>query len=264
MPGTHGTPMHWHCHTLFNRMPPGATAGGIAVVIDVLRATTTIATALAHAALRLKPVATIAEARAAAAAAGPGTLLGGERGGLPIPGFDLGNSPLEYTAARVAGRSIVITTTNGTAAMHACRDARDLVAAALVNRTAVAAAVRRLASARGIAEVHLVCAGTDGIETAEDVLAAGAILAAAGAATARVDSLDPQAAAALDRFLAIDGGPDERTTRLVAAFEAAPGGRNLLDLGMAADLRAAAAIDAFTVVPRLDPTDGWLVNTPSA
>jgi 2-phosphosulfolactate phosphatase len=252
--------MRWHCHELFNRMPPGATAGGIAVVIDVLRATTTIATALAHNARRLKPVATIDEARAAAAAAGPDTLLGGERGGLPIPGFDLGNSPLEYTADRVAGRSIVITTTNGTAAMHACRDARELVAAALVNRTAVAAAVRRLAVARGIDEVHLVCAGTDGVETAEDVLAAGAILAAA-MVDAPTDRLDPRSAAAVEEYLALERGSVDRTTRLVAAFAAAPGGRNLLDLGMTADLAAAAAVDAFTVVPRLDPVGGWLVHS---
>jgi 2-phosphosulfolactate phosphatase len=257
--------MQWHCHDLFNRMPPGATAGGIAIVIDVLRATTTMATALAHGALRIKPMATIDDARAAAALAGPGTLLGGERGGLPIPGFDLGNSPLEYTTARVAGRSIVITTTNGTAAMHACRDARELLAGALVNRSAVASTVRRLAAAEGIHDVHLVCAGTDGVVTAEDVLAAGAILAAA-ADNATSDSLDPAAQAALESYRSIEGGADDRMTRLLAAFAAAPGGRNLLDLGMAADLTAAAAVDAFDVVPRLDPLDpldpvgGWLVH----
>lgn len=257
--------MHWHCHTLFNRMPPGASAGGIAIVIDVLRATTTMATALAHGALRIKPTATIDDARAAAALSGPGTLLGGERGGLPIPGFDLGNSPLEYTTARVTGRSIVITTTNGTAAMHACRHARELLAGALVNRTAVASTVRRLIAVEGIHDVHLVCAGTDGVVTAEDVLAAGAILAAAAADTASSDSLDPAAQAALESYRSIEGGAGDQTTRLLTAFAAAPGGRNLLDLGMAADLTAAAAVDAFDVVPRLDPLDpvgGWLVHRP--
>jgi 2-phosphosulfolactate phosphatase len=258
--------MRWHCHDLFNRMPPGATAGGIAVVIDVLRATTTIATALAHGALRIMPAATIDAAREAAAAGGPGTLLGGERGGLPIPGFDLGNSPREYTAERVAGRSIVITTTNGTAAMHACRDARELLAAALVNRRAVAAAVRHLAARTGGHEVHLVCAGTDGEVTAEDLLAAGAILDAAAAdAAAATDRLDPRAVAVLGDYRALRRRHDaDPTAGFVAAFAAAPGGRNLLELGMAADLTAAAAVDTVAVVPRLDRDSGWLVSGPSA
>ena len=96
-------------------MPVGATAGGIAVVIDVLRASTTMITAVANGAARVIPVADVAEARRIAAEAGPTALLGGERGGVRIAGFDLGNSPLEYRRAGVAGRTLVITTTNGTA-----------------------------------------------------------------------------------------------------------------------------------------------------
>jgi len=114
--------MHWHCHELYNRIPQGSVAGGIAVVIDVLRASTTIITALAHGAAGVRPALTTEQARelAAGSGAGPAMLLGGERGGLRIDGFDLGNSPLEYAPARVAGRRIVITTTNGTAALDAC------------------------------------------------------------------------------------------------------------------------------------------------
>jgi len=161
-------------------MPEGAVAGGIAVVIDVLRASTTIITALANGAARVRPMADVAAARASAAALGPGTVLGGERGGVRIDGFDLGNSPAEYARDRVAGRSLVITTTNGTAALAACRAAREIVVGAIVNRSAVVAAVRRLAAAAADCDaVHLVCAGTDGAVTAEDVLAAGAILDAA-------------------------------------------------------------------------------------
>ena len=254
--------MRWHCHELFHRMPQGATAGGIAVVIDVLRASTTIITALAHGATRVRPVPGLDEARAAAAAAGPGTLLGGERGGVRIDGFDLGNSPLEYAAARVAGRSLVVTTTNGTAALAACLDAREVLVGAIVNRTAVAAAVRALAARHDSADAHLVCAGTDGVVTAEDLLGAGAILDAAARLPGGADDhLDAAAASALEGFRATVRQPHvSPAAALAAAYATAPGGSNLLDLGMAADLPACAAIDSLATVPRLDRASGWLVS----
>lgn len=247
--------MHWHCHELFHRMPSGATAGGIAVVIDVLRASTTIVAALARGATAVLPRRSIEEALAAAADH-PGAVLGGERGGLKIAGFDLGNSPLEYTADRVAGRPVVITTTNGTAALAACQAAAEVLVGAVVNRAAAAAAAGRLAAERSCHAVHLVCAGTDGEVTDEDVLAAGAILDAAGPEA----HLDEPARAARDRFrgLAATGraGLEER---IATAFRTCRGGENLIALGMAADLAAAAAIDSLAIVPRLDRRGDRLV-----
>ncbi|MFN9368600.1 MAG: 2-phosphosulfolactate phosphatase [Planctomycetia bacterium] len=251
-------PLHWHCHELFHRMPPGAVAGGIAVVIDVLRASTTIATALAHGATRVRPVPGIDEARSVAAALGSGGLLGGERGGVRIAGFDLGNSPLEYTCDRIAGRPLVITTTNGTAALAACRSAREVLVGAVVNATAVAVAVRHLAAATGATDAHLVCAGTDGSSSGEDLLGAGAILAAAAAAGSD-DVLDDTARAARVEFDRVLAAADPRGT-LVAEFRRAPGGANLVALGMEADLVACAARDSIGAVPRLEPATGWLVE----
>lgn len=245
--------MQWYCHDCFHRMLPGATAGGIAVVIDVLRASTTIATALAHGASAVLPRRSIDEALAARADH-PGALLGGERGGVRIAGFDLGNSPAEYAAERVAGRPVVITTTNGTAALAACHDAAEVLVGAMVNRAAVAAAAHRLATEQNAAAIHLVCAGTDGLVTDEDVLAAGAILDAAGSDPAAVhDTLDPAARAArrLYRDLAA-AGRDGLAARIALAFRTCRGGENLLALGMEADLAAAAAIDSLAMVPRLD------------
>jgi len=247
--------IQWRGHHQFNRMPPGATAGGIAVVIDVLRASTTMITALARGASRIVPVADVDEARRLAATIAPPPLLGGERGGVRIPGFDLGNSPLEYTADRVAGRTVVITTTNGTAALHASRDAAEIVVGGIVNRAAVAETVRRLSRTAGT--VHLVCAGTDGVVSAEDVLAAGAILDAA-AADACGDELDEAAQEALALFRRV-AAHDDVPARLVQEFHRSPGGANLVELGMAIDLPVAAAIDAFTVVPRLDRASGSLI-----
>jgi len=264
---TPDTSMHWHCHELFHRMPPGAVAGGIAIVIDVLRASTTIVTALTHGAAGVRPVLTIDEARALAASGGPGSdmLLGGERGGRRIDGFDLGNSPLEYAPARVAGRRIVITTTNGTAALNACTSAAEVLIGGIVNRSAVAARARSLAMVHGTANVHLVCAGTDGHVTEEDLLAAGGILDAASRLPgAERDSLDAAATAALDTFRSVlsAAARAEAATAIAAAFATSRGGRNLIDLGMQADLPTAAAIDSLTVVPRLVRDDfhaGWLL-----
>ena len=257
-------------------------------MIDVLRASTTIITALAHGAVGVRPVLTIDEARALAARggaghsarsgsevgpdagpdAGPDVLLGGERGGLRIDGFDMGNSPLEYSRARVAGRRVVITTTNGTAALDACGRAAEVLIGAIVNRAAVAARARQLAEARGGADIHLVCAGTDGQVTEEDLLAAGAILDAASYLPgASGDTLDRSAIAALEMFrgmlsAAADAGA---ATAITAAFATSRGGRNLIELGMQADLPAAAAIDSLAIVPRLDrgarrdeAATGWL------
>ena len=260
--------MHWHCHELFNRMPQGAVAGGIAVVIDVLRASTTIITALANGAAGVLPVPTIDRARAVAeaAGAGSGTLLGGERGGLRIDGFDLGNSPLEYSRDRVAGRRIVITTTNGTAAVDASLAAAEVLVGGMVNRSAVASHARSLARAHGTSRIHLVCAGTDGEVTEEDVLAAGAILdAASRLPAADGDALDPSATMALEAFRGVVRGAGDRSAAIAAAFATSRGGRNLIELGMAGDLPAAAAIDSLAIVPRLvrggrgtDATSGWL------
>lgn len=246
--------IHWHCHDLYQRLPAGGCAGGIAVVIDVLRASTTMIAALAHGAARVVPVADVDEARRLAAEAGPAALLGGERGGVRIPGFDLGNSPLEYSAARVAGRTVVITTTNGTAALAAARGARETLVGAIVNRTAVAQSIRRLAGPDE--HVHLVCAGTDGCVSAEDVLAAGAILDAADADRAG-DVLDAAARDAVAAFQRVTAHGDAPAA-LVAEFRRSPGGANLVALGMEADLPAAAAIDALPLVPRLDTATGSL------
>jgi 2-phosphosulfolactate phosphatase len=258
-------PLRWHCHALPAHLPPGAPGGGIAVVIDVLRATTTMATALAHGAVRIVPLVDVAAARDSARAVA-GAVLGGERGGVRIEGFDLGNSPLEYSRERVAGRTIVMTTTNGTAAIAACRAAVEILAGAVVNRAAVAATARARAATLGVADVHLVCAGTDGRETGEDLLAAGAILdAAATAPGAADDALDAAALAARERFRRLAAAhPADLPAALATAFATTPGGAALVGLGMEEDLAACARVDLLSTVPRLDPATGSLVPAAAA
>ena len=256
------TRVEWHCHECFHGMPPEATAGGIAVVIDVLRASTTIITALSHGARAVKTVCTPEEARRLAAAAGEAAcLLGGERGGLRIEGFDLGNSPREYSRERIGGRRIVTTTTNGTLAVDACSDAAAILIGALLNRRAVAAeAVARAVAGGGASRrIHLVCAGTDGLVSEEDILGAGAILDAAGP----LHSLDAAAGRALEAFRDVigDAPPGDAGegvfTALERAMMASRGGKNLLAIGMGTDLASAAQIDSLRVVPVLDVGSGW-------
>jgi 2-phosphosulfolactate phosphatase len=253
----------WHCHPLCHDMPSGAVAGGIAVVIDVLRATTTIITSLVHGASGIVTVPTVEAARSLSdGQARP--LLGGERGGLRIDGFDLGNSPAEYASGVVAGREIVFTTTNGTAAIGACGLAAEVLLGALVNRRAVAGAASRLARDLGGAQVHLVCAGTDGQFTEEDLLAAGAILDAGPATEGSTDRLTPSASAAVERFREIVREA-KHTGRALPAVLAdhlgrSRGGRNLITIGMGDDLPHAAAIDTLPLVPRLDRTSGRFVG----
>lgn len=145
------------------------------VVFDVLRATSTIVTALANGAAAVIPVAEISEALEIRRHRRD-VLLGGERNGLRIGAdltggveFDLGNSPREYTPERVAGKIIISTTTNGTRALRACAGARRVVVASFLNLKAAADFVVR----EKPEHLLLVCAGTGEGVALEDVLAAG-------------------------------------------------------------------------------------------
>jgi 2-phosphosulfolactate phosphatase len=144
--------------------------GGVAVMIDVLRASTMIVHALVAGCMEVIPVGDVEEARRLAAMLPPASaILAGERQGVPIDGFDLGNSPGECSPAVCQGKSMVITTTNGTRALLACLAAEEVVLGAFVNFAATCQ--RLLHEARPI---HLVCAGTDGRISYEDTLLAGA------------------------------------------------------------------------------------------
>src|SRR3954452_7183254 len=127
-----------HVHLLPELVPPGRLAGGLAVVIDVLRATTTIVHALAAGCTAVRPCAEVEEARDLAGGMRAGrVLLGGERGGVPLPGFDLGNSPREYTAKVCRGSTLVLTTTNGTRALLRAAEAARVLVASFANFSAV-------------------------------------------------------------------------------------------------------------------------------
>jgi len=141
-------------------------------VIDVIRATSTIVTALANGASGVRPVASVSDAFVLKAQ-DPGALLAGERGGQALPGFDLGNSPEAFTAERVSGRQIILTTTNGTQALAACAGARAVMTVGFLNLDAVAARLKELGP-----PWIIVCAGYEGDFGFDDAVVAGALAGA--------------------------------------------------------------------------------------
>ena len=151
-------------------LPQRDLSNATCVVFDVLRATSSMITALAHGAAEIHPVRTIEEAQELKLRL-PDALLGGERQGDPIPGFDLGNSPFEYQE-KSAGRRIISTTTNGTIALRACEQAERVLVGAILNLSAVAHELTR----SGAENVILICAGTFADFALEDAWAAGALI----------------------------------------------------------------------------------------
>jgi 2-phosphosulfolactate phosphatase len=259
-------------HTLPKFADPQALAGGTVVVIDVLRATTTIIHALAAGAKQVVPCGEIDEAIALAKKyPRDEILLGGERGGLKIEGFDLGNSPEEYTPERAQGRTIIFTTTNGTRALLHAKDARQIMLGAFVNASALAQKLL------GLGVVHLLCAGTENHESGDDVLFAGLLLEKLQRAGGGPHELNPQAIAARDLWLhtLAEGGLSQffghhaagmvgkngtvpltspiMPERLAKILQNTLGGKNLVRVGLQRDILAAAQIDRFAVVPQFDP-----------
>ncbi len=236
-------------HTWLTGMPAAAGAAGTtAVVVDVLRATTTIATALAHDARYVATRAEVLESfelRAALEARGEAPLLGGERGGTRVPGFDLGNSPREYTPARVAGRAVILCTTNGTAAVARCADARALYAGAFVNVAATAAAV-----AKSGAPVTLCCAGREGAASLEDAACAGLLAELLCAA----QPYEPDDATTMARLCWRN-----YKNSVVGLLQQCRHGRYLASLGFDDDLFYAGQIDAVPTVAARGP-DGHFIR----
>lgn len=226
------------CFLLPEDCPP--QVGPNVVVIDVLRASTTICASIANGATCVKPFLEFEQAQQWAQAENVNELVvltGGERGGEKLPGFDLGNSPLEYAPARVAGKKIAFSTTNGTRAMEKCRAADQVVIGAFCNLSAVA----RYFQIED--ELDIVCAGTDRQFSVEDSAFAGALIERF----------------CLNHEYSLDEGGDkclklwqESKDNLLATLRAGLGGMNLIRLGRDQDIEFAATLDSYSLVPKLD------------
>lgn len=227
--------------------PAGAApvefAGRPVFVIDVLRATTVICSALHHGARSIVPVATPEEAARLAQSLGPADVVtAGERNSEPIPGFMLGNSPLEMTREAVGGKTVVLATTNGTRALLAAQGGSEVYVAAAVNLAVAGERARTLLMERK--ELVILCAGKESGFGLDDAYTAGRLILAAMEGRRRKKGLNDAALVAVD-LVRRYGSRWERPFTLSAA------GRQLKRLHMEPDVVDAAREDAYPVLPAL-------------
>jgi 2-phosphosulfolactate phosphatase len=205
------------------------------VVFDVLRATTSMIAALAAGAREIRIFDSLDAARTAARGVADGKLLCGEQRCLRPEDFDLGNSPGDFTSARVQGRTLLMSTTNGTRAIVAARDGELILVASLINAWATAEAVIDA----GL-DCTLLCAGTEGQISLEDVIGAGAMINSA-MLIGNVRTANDEAEIARHADLAARDG-------YIAAMRRGAGGRNVVAAGLERDVEFAAQLDSVPVV----------------
>lgn len=222
-----------------NQVRPAETAGRLVLIVDVLRASTTVATALGNGARTVIPVEGADEVifRSKEFARSQ-ILLAGEQKMYPIAGFDIGNSPQAFTPAVVEGKTILITTTNGTRTLLGVQNARDIVIASYVNFSAVLALMKVAASSN--TDIAIICAGEEGVFTLEDSACAGRFVRAI---PKRADIQTNDAAAA---SVLIEKKYGDNIAKI---FKESAHGQALHSAGFGDDLTAAAKVDAYPVVP---------------
>ncbi len=217
---------------------PSALAGSVVVVIDVLRASTTIATALTNGCTEIIPVGDIDSAFALATKLPPTqVLIGGEREGRKVAGFHLGNSPLEYSKEAVAGKTLILATTNGTRALVLSRQADFVVVLSLVNLGAVSKYFAGLH-----AEINILCSGTNGENSLEDSVCAGLLVGRLQEIFQHNVSITRNAQSAKELA-------DRHKSDLFAMLNVSKHGAYLKRIGFGTDLEFCARLDSITVVP---------------
>ena len=221
-------------------LTPADVQGRTVFVIDILRATTTMCAALNHGAKAIIPVASTEEAlRLAQTIGSTDVLLAGEKDCVRIPGFHLGNSPLEMTETAVRGKTLIVTTTNGAKALLATQGAAAVYAVGASNLTLAAERAREVIESDG--DVLVVCAGRDGAFSLDDAYCAGRLAAEALGSRKPRRGLNDAAIASLD--LARRYG--DRWERPLTYSRA---GRELIHLGFRDDVLDAARLDAYPVL----------------
>jgi 2-phosphosulfolactate phosphatase len=210
----------------------------VAVVIDVLRAASSIATALANGCSEIIPVAEVQQAFAIAEQVPRALLLlAGERHGRRIEGFDLGNSPKEFKSETVAGKTIVMTTTNGTRALLWCEGAEKIYIMSLLNLRSVTQSLRGLDK-----DVVIVCSGQDGEESLEDSVCAGLLIE-------KLCDLFPDQVQLTETAQAARALAQKHKVDLAAMLQQSPHGKVLTHIGFADDLEICSRVNALEVTP---------------
>jgi len=226
----------------------------VCIVVDVLRASSSVITLLEHGARPVIAAGSIEEARSLHKRL-PGYLLCGERGGLPPPGFDYGNSPAEFSTLQLEGRGAILATSNGTRLLAQLADAPTVLVGCLLNRTAVAMSAVGMARSRGL-DISVLCSAAFSGSTfvLEDALGAGAIIEAA----LSVDSLEASDAARFARDAFLTARAD-----LPGAVASSYHAGELIEAGFGDDVAYCAELAISQIVPVLERgEDGALVLLP--
>ena len=226
--------------------------GRCVIMADILRASTTMISALSNGVRAIYPKAEIEDSFLLSKQLGPDSLLGGERGGKIVDGFDCGNSPNEYTAERVRNRVLILCTTNGTFTLELCRGAERILIGAFVNLEAICNELLQSRSAM------IACAGTNRMVTDEDVLFAGAVIDRLKNQNSGL-KLDDAGKLAWGRWREVSEQMKSGTPFWHILAES-HGGRNLMRLQCEGDIRFCANIDSHSVVPELDP-ESWIIES---
>ena len=215
-----------------------ALEGRVAVVIDVVRATSAMVEALANGARAIFPTVSTEEAVKLASSLGrEDTLLCGERKGLKVEGFDLGNSPGEFRPEVVEGKQLVMTTTNGTRALIVAESASRVLAASFMNISAVTKALK------GEEALVIICAGRENRFALEDALCAGAIMRGLQEGQEEDLVLNDAGTVALDMA--------HKYPVDVAFLKSTSAGKALGRIGLDGDLELCAEKDRHSLVPEM-------------
>jgi 2-phosphosulfolactate phosphatase len=216
------------------------------IVLDVLRASSTITVALNNGAREIIPVASIESAvKISGSLFGEVTLRGGERNGKIIEGFNLGNSPLEYSETAVKGKSIIYCTTNGSVAMAKSRYARTLAVGSFINLTATTDFIRDENK-----DFLFICAGranSIGNFSLEDAVCAGMMIQN----LLKIDSLEVELSDSAKAALALFKSFGRSILKMLKTSEH---GKYLSEIGFAEDLKICAQVNSVPVLPILTGT----------
>ena len=222
-------------------LTPAEVQGRTVFVLDILRATTAMCAALNHGAKAMIPVASTEEAlRLAQTIGSADVLLAGEQNCVRIPGFHLGNSPLEMTESAVRSKTIIVTTTNGTKALLACQGAAAVYPACAANLSLAAEKAREVLERDR--DLLVVCAGRDSAFSLDDAYCAGRLVAAVLGGRRPRRGLNDAGIAGLDLVRRYGDNWERPMARSRA-------GRELIKLGFRDDVVDAARLDAYPVLP---------------
>ncbi|CAM2809886.1 2-phosphosulfolactate phosphatase [Paenibacillus sediminis] len=208
-----------------------------AVVIDVLRTTSTVITALFHGAAGVIPVETVPQAKSIKQ---ENVILGGERFSRKIPGFDAGNSPYEYMSEDVINKFVVLTTSNGTRAIHKSLRASKLLLGGFINARACASALLALRK-----DIIIMCAGNQDEFAIEDGLCAGMIIKELIAASQTKIKMNDLGTAMYYAFLGCED-------QLYHVILGSAWGHKMEKMGLAADVEYCCGLNQVPIVPILD------------